>query len=130
MPIAEKLEGSSSSTAGFGSFYTPVPLLPPWGLSMLALDENSCPLRELTLPLSGCAPPRRMQDPAPLPPVFWPICGFPSSQGRICACVIRLGYLSHTHRPIPSQTSARGQATGSQPPPCPWAASSLRDEET
>lgn len=56
MPAAQKLEGRLSYTAGFGSFYSPMPLLPPWGLSTLALDENSCPLRDLTLPLSGSLP--------------------------------------------------------------------------
>lgn len=40
-------------TAGFGSFHTLVPLLPSWGFSMLALDENSCSLKAPTLLLSG-----------------------------------------------------------------------------
>lgn len=128
MPTARKLEGSFSHTAGFGSLHTPGPLLPPWGLSTLAPDENSCPLRDLTLPPTVWLSPWRMQDPAPLPPVFWPICGFPPSQGRICACVICLNYLSHTHRPIPPQTSGGAQTSGSPPPPCPGAAGRLGDQ--
>ena len=39
--------------AGFGSFHTLVPLLPSWGFSTLALDENSCSLKAPTLLLSG-----------------------------------------------------------------------------
>lgn len=70
-------------------------------------------------PPTVCLSPWRTQDPAPSPPVFRPICGFPPSQGRICACVICLSYLSHTHRPTPPRPGPPGEPRPRGPHPHP-----------
>lgn len=114
--------------AGFGSFYTLMPLLPSWGLSTLTLDENSCPLRVPILPLSGSPPWECRTQLLCLLCPGQSVVSLPASKESVPVSSAPATSPTPTG-PSHHQTSGRAQTSQSQPPLCPWAARSPGKEK-
>lgn len=107
----------SLCTAGFGSSHTLVPLLPSWGFGALGLDENSCPLKAVTLLLSGFLPQERRTQLLCLLCPGQSVVSLPASKESVPVSS------APTTSPTPTgpshhQTSRRAQTSCSPPPSC------------
>lgn len=94
-----------------------VPLLPCWGFGALGLDENSCPLKAVTLLLSGFLPQERRTQLLCLLCPGQSVVSLPASKESVPVSS------APTTSPTPTgpshhQTSRRAQTSCSPPPSC------------
>lgn len=116
-------------TDGFGSSHTVMPPPSSWGLSTLALDENSCPPRAPTLPPpSGSLPREQRTQLRCVLCLGQSVVSLPASKESVPVSSAPATSPTPTG-PSHHQTSGRAQTSQSPPPPCPWAASTPVDVE-